>query len=1569
MKKRLLVLCMTVALCLTLLPTLAFAAPGDPTTYTLNAVLAEDKGTSTYPGVYIAKAVPGAKKDTATLGIPSIAKQNLENGPTTESPAIITGAAVPYEVKVGPTDFQPIPGGSLYAPYSYFRYSIIEEPDPGGGPGTHKKMSGFDVTYVIIRVDVSDLIANAPEGSYLHVKQEGNKALLVAIGQNLSPGVATFVDSTGSKTGSYSLDNAAAVLKDASGDDKDTPYIDIILLSSGTIVAGADTGSTDPATPTADIGLSFYVDQVGDYNPGLIYDPTSTDPNHEKNVSAKYYDESKVSADAVTGYTVKGSDLELEVEVSDNTASGQKEFWSLRKAIAYQDYNNKIVKLICEVAGLQGILVQGTGAEARSVILDLNSFDFQLANHQETGAAALTVDNAELTIQDKSNTTGAELAVGNNASLLVKAGGRLIIDESCQLEVEYDAASITQTEGGTTPAAPNLTNGIITIEKDGEIVNNGVLTIEGTEGKPIDPAAPAQRDVRNAILEISEGGTLTNGGCLLINGQLYNKGTINNTGCYNDVIVSNDPDKGKYTYHKGIQLSWKDDITQNSGSTYSTYGTLYNGYVPSEDGDSAGTVYPDAAINNKGDIVLVPGYLVNSATLNNEVDGMIYLAAVDEAVIPITPTAAAPTVMEKRIQLDEPVFSSLFNRPGATLTNDGGIFAAEVKIVSNGRTGDLTTDDVTEEHLNLLSLVTMGPVTNTGVISLGSVDTFDTLSNLGDIDGAVVLRADADTALSGKLIDDGADKVSPVFNGIKAVRGNTWTWTWAGTPTLTVTPATQNGMAGDTVEWAVTARSEYATADTLYQLHVTQTSPSPPREVMHMTLDANQATRVNSPILPALNDNVIYEFSLNLQDVETPTASVAVTSFDVTPPSAIPDLVYNGKAQTLVTSGGAPAGETMVYSLDGEQFVTDIPTATQAGTYTIAYKLNGQAMELGTVTATIEPKPVTVSANNLSTKTGEALAELTWTVSGAADGDAYGTVSAACDADKDQAGTYPITLSLTDESPNFNVTLNDGVYTVTDAAFTVTVKDKYAVYDGTTTSAVSPDLTVTGTATAYYSETTELTDANYKTAGVTTAPVIGKPGTSIVYYYVTDETDAISGMARVIIANGDQKAPEKKAAGATTGLDVVAESVQGSGDGQITGLTPYKMEYRRADNDGTYTTAYYGQAFVPAGTYLVRMAADVGLNPSPDTELVVPAGPALTVTFDGNNGTPVTEVTGLSYGDRIPQPANPVYEGYTFMGWYYGDEVFDFSTPVTHNTTLIAHWREAGGGGGGGGGGGSGSGSSSSATNPVSTGTSEGGSVKANAANAKAGDTVTITVTPDEGYQVEKINVVDKNGNVIPVTQNANGTYSFTMPNTPVTITPTFEKIADQPGTDVSDRFSDVARDAWYHDAVQWAVDKGIMNGVAPDLFDPDGTATRAMVVTMLWRLAGEPAAAGSDFSDVTGDSWYADAVAWAASTGAVNGMSADTFAPDTEITREQLATILYRYAQSQGKGFTGAWAFPLNYPDAGDVSDWAYEAMCWMTMNGIIQGMDDGTLDPGANATRAQIATMFQRFDEALNK
>ena len=180
----------------------------------------------------------------------------------------------------------------------------------------------------------------------------------------------------------------------------------------------------------------------------------------------------------------------------------------------------------------------------------------------------------------------------------------------------------------------------------------------------------------------------------------------------------------------------------------------------------------------------------------------------------------------------------------------------------------------------------------------------------------------------------------------------------------------------------------------------------------------------------------------------------------------------------------------------------------------------------------------------------------------------------------------------------------------------------------------------------------------------------------------------------------------------------------------------------------------------------------------------------------------------------------------------------------------------------------------------------------------------------------------------------------------------------------VSERFTDVDKDDWYIDAAQWVVDNGLMNGVGKDKFAPDDTATRTMAVTMLWRMAGMPAAAAKPpFTDINDDAWYRDAVAWTVSEGIVNGIGENEFSPDVPVTREQLAAVLYRYEQRVGGGFTGAWAFPLSFPDAADVSEYAYEPLCWMTMKDIITGVDDGNLAPKADATRAQLAAIFMRF------
>ena len=289
----------------------------------------------------------------------------------------------------------------------------------------------------------------------------------------------------------------------------------------------------------------------------------------------------------------------------------------------------------------------------------------------------------------------------------------------------------------------------------------------------------------------------------------------------------------------------------------------------------------------------------------------------------------------------------------------------------------------------------------------------------------------------------------------------------------------------------------------------------------------------------------------------------------------------------------------------------------------------------------------------------------------------------------------------------------------------------------------------------------------------------------------------------------------------------------------------------------------------------------------------------------------------------------------------------------------------------------SGGSTASTASYGVSEAGGSNGSVKFSADKAAEGEKVTVTANPDEGYRDKNITVTDSKGNDIPVTKTGDGTYTFTMPASAVTVTPVFEEIPKTENTDlpktpavqsVSERFSDVNPDDWYADAVQWAVENGIMVGVSNNEFDPDGEVTRAMVVTMLWRLAGEPeSAASTQFEDVLTGAWYADAVAWAAENGVVLGVTDTCFAPDEPVTREQLSAILYRYAQSKGPGFTGMWAFPLDFSDASEVSDYAYEPLCWMTMQNIISGMGDGTIAPKEKATRAQSAKIFMLFAEEL--
>ena len=293
-------------------------------------------------------------------------------------------------------------------------------------------------------------------------------------------------------------------------------------------------------------------------------------------------------------------------------------------------------------------------------------------------------------------------------------------------------------------------------------------------------------------------------------------------------------------------------------------------------------------------------------------------------------------------------------------------------------------------------------------------------------------------------------------------------------------------------------------------------------------------------------------------------------------------------------------------------------------------------------------------------------------------------------------------------------------------------------------------------------------------------------------------------------------------------------------------------------------------------------------------------------------------------------------------GKYFADANGDHE--ITQAETVIPKRQSSGGGSGGS--------SSYPITVPSKT---ENGTVTVSPKNASAGSTVTITVKPDSGYVLETISVTDKNGNDLKPTDKSNGKYTFTMPTSKVEIKVTFME-----DNSVLNFFYDVPNDAYYYEAVKWAAENGITGGVGNSLFAPNQPCTRAQIVTFLWRAAGSPVVNYlMPFTDVDEGAYYAEAVRWAASCGIVTGLTETTFGTNSVCTRAQAAAMIYRCAQAQGKGFTGAWMFHLPFTD---VPEWAYESVAWCYMNGVTTGVSETSFAPGNDCTRAQIVTFLWR-------
>ena len=355
----------------------------------------------------------------------------------------------------------------------------------------------------------------------------------------------------------------------------------------------------------------------------------------------------------------------------------------------------------------------------------------------------------------------------------------------------------------------------------------------------------------------------------------------------------------------------------------------------------------------------------------------------------------------------------------------------------------------------------------------------------------------------------------------------------------------------------------------------------------------------------------------------------------------------------------------------------------------------------------------------------------------------------------------------------------------------------------------------------------------------------------------------------------------------------------------------------------------------PPSITITDMAAEYGIT--------VTSGKA---TVEGNPATTAAE------GKTVTITANAAPSGKKFDKWVVDSGTITLGNAASKTTTFTmpasevsvrATYRNASSGG------------SSVSTYAITVKDAKNGDVSANRKSASKGTTITLTVTPDKGYVLDTITVLDSKNQTVKLTPK-DGKFTFPMPASAVTVKAAFK--AEAPVIDHP--FTDVPEGSYYEDAVIWAVDKGITGGTSATTFSPNGICTRAQAVTFLWRAAGspEPKTSTMPFTDVKAGSYYYDAVLWAVEQGITAGTSATTFAPDLNCSRAQIVTFLYRAAGSPA--VSGSPAF-------SDVASDAYyaKAVKWAQANGITSGIGGGLFGSNDNCTRAQIVTFIYRYME----
>ena len=719
----------------------------------------------------------------------------------------------------------------------------------------------------------------------------------------------------------------------------------------------------------------------------------------------------------------------------------------------------------------------------------------------------------------------------------------------------------------------------------------------------------------------------------------------------------------------------------------------------------------------------------------------------------------------------------------------------------------------------------------------------------------------------------------------------------------------------------------------------------------------------------------------------TGTVTVKVNKADPTfnAPTAQENLTYTGREQALITAGMTDHG-TMQYSLtENGTYSQDTPTGTDAGAYTVWYRVIGDANHNDTAPASVAvrigQKPLTITGVTAASKhyDGTKNADITRVT--------FDNVTLKRDTD------YTVTASFDDASVGSGKNVTATVTLMGQAANNYALEQSSFFATGSITKAAAPTNIQSGTLT--------ITNGLHKTYSFdlsTLLPKLTAPcdyGT-ITYDRKVDTNLGVGSFITLVNGKTGELTLEANRSGTDegqfgtitvtistsnyqditltinvsaknritpTGTPTLSKNAITYGDALNTIALSGKLhdDVNNVDVDGTF--AWENGTFKPAANDSYQ--AGWKFTPTNQEKYAEVTG---TVTIKVNKAATTGEpkYTAIITGGKTLKDAALTIKGSTLKpnagklewvddegGVLPNDTTVDANktykwrfTPTDGNYTVLTgsielYHRSSGGGG------------SYTPSYTVSVDKTENGTITVSPKSAYKGDTVTITVKPDKGYELDTLKVLDQNGDKVKLTEK-DGKYTFKMPDSKVEIQATFVK-----ETEISP-FGDVSTDAYYYEAVKWAQKKGITGGIGNDLFGPNQPCTRAQIATFLWRAAGSPEPKNmSSFSDVPTDSYYAKAVAWAVENGITTGTGDGKFSPNAPCTRAQSVTFLYRASGSPAVSDSAVFA---------DVEANAFyaDAVAWAVANGVTNGTTSSTFSPDNGCTRAQIVTFLYR---AFNK